>query len=184
MRQISFAVLMLVAFGDTACGPGSFRGTVQGRRLNVADAVFYMNPVGGEARPGLRVFLSDDSGLCSELREGRRQRSSNLFEIFLTRGVFADEEVDEGSYMIGGDAVRSGDATFQALDATCRYAFPPSDGAARSGTVELQKVQTAPGGQVEGTFAMSIGSQADEVNGDFSAVWCDLSAPPPSVTCN
>jgi hypothetical protein len=185
MRETLLGVLTLAIFGCWGCGPAnSFKGTVGGRGLRVEDAVFYVFPGDDAIPPGIQVLLSDRPGLCADLRAGLQRKNSILLDTTLARLV-NDEYVapGRGPYTISGNTGRIGAAVFLALDANCGSSLPGEAAVAVSGMVTIDELQGTPGGRIEGSFAMTFGQQADEVTGNFSAGWCDLSAQPGSITC-
>lgn len=184
MRETLLGVLTLAICGSWGCGPGSFKGTVSGRGFNVEDAVFYVSPGDDAFPPGIEVILSDRGGLCDDLRAGRLRKNSTIFDTLLARLVNGEYIApDQGAYAISGEAGRIGAAIFVAFDANCRSSLPSSQAGAVSGTVNVDEFRGAPGGRLTGSFTMTIGQQADQVTGNVSADWCDLSAQPGSFSC-
>jgi hypothetical protein len=184
MRETLLGVLTLAICGSWGCGPGSFKGTVAGRGLNVEDAVFYVAPGDDAIPPGIEVILSDRPGLCDDLRAGRLRKNSTIFDMLLARLVNGEYIApDKGAYAISGDAGRIGAAIFVAFDANCRSSLSASQASAASGTMEIDEFRAAPGGKLMGSFTMTIGEQAEQVTGNVAAEWCDLSTQPGSFSC-
>lgn len=184
MRETLLGVLTLAICGSWGCGPGSFKGTVEGRSLKVEDAVFYVSPGSDSASPSLEVILSDRPGVCDDLRAGRFRKNATIVDMLLSRRIDGEYvALDKGQYTISGDAGRIGVAIFVPFDANCVSSLSPSRSLAASGTVEIDEFRGAPGGRLTGSFAMAIGEQADQVTGNVSADWCDLSDQPDSFSC-
>ena len=185
MRETLLGILTLAVFGSWGCGPGSFKGTVGGHGLKVEDAVFYVYPGDDTVAPGIELILSARPELCDDLRAGRLRKNSTLLDALLVRRINGEYVApDKGVYTISGSAGRIGAALFVPYDADCTSSLSPGQGSAVSGTMEVDELQGAPGGRLEGSFAMAFGPQADQVTGNFSAMWCDLSVPPGSFSCN
>jgi hypothetical protein len=184
MRETLLGMLTLAICGSWGCGPGSFKGTVEGRGLKVADAVFYVSQGGDTAPPAIEIILSDRPNLCDDLKAGRLRKNSTLLDILLARLIDGEYMApDKGQYAISGDAGRIGLAIFAPFDESCTNSFDSSQGRAVSGTVDIRQLQGNSGGRLEASFSMAIGQQADPVSGTVLATWCDLSVPPDSFSC-
>ncbi|HEX2570706.1 MAG TPA: hypothetical protein VH877_14210 [Polyangia bacterium] len=184
MRETLLGILTLAICGSWGCGPGSFKGTVEGRGLKVADAVFYVSQGSDTAPPHIEIIISDRPDLCDDLKAGRLRKNSALLDILLVRRINGEYMApDKGPYAISGDAGRIGSAIFAPFDESCTISLDSSQGRAASGTVDVRQLQGDSGGRLEGSFSMAIGQQADQISGTVLATWCDLSVQPDSFSC-
>lgn len=167
----------------SACSPGRFEGTVGGHALSVKDALFF--PV-ADAPPNaaFTLVLSDREGLCQTLTAQQTAPSSStlvvtLFRLDDTGGPLAVDarKYDVATTVTGGGAFALG--TFRRTDDACRGVVSAKDGAATSGSLKLDRLDSV----MAGSFEFKFGPSGERGIGAFDARPCEIPSLPPTPVC-
>ena len=191
--------LLLIALASTlaACagGPGNFDGTVAGNKLDVKDAIFFVQPFtyNGTSLGSVVAFgLASQTGSCDSLKANTATKNSAALTAALTvfeGGLAISDNLTDGSYRLFSpvDAInpppqgtRVFYGAFDQLDATCTDTTSQT-GLATSGSITVSSYTA--GKTLSGSFDLQFGN--DSGTGSFNATFCDYTPPttPVTATC-
>jgi len=180
---VSTVVLLSLGCG----GPGSFDGKVVGNELNVDDAVFLaLNDWAGN-RAAAVLVMADFPDMCGKFKASREPKNATyvVFAVFRTQGSGTDpifRSPDKGTYTVvdfqavGGPTAPLGNfafAYFKKNDANCRNVIDDERALAKSGKIDVEKIEFKNDGSMTGKFDVTFGPQNDKVKGSFDASFCD-----------
>jgi hypothetical protein len=178
MNRVTTALAVVILSG---CG-GSFSGTVNGLSLNVADSIFGLLKDDDGKSAGLVLIMADQPNLCDKLKANREPKNSTAmtFLLFNVANDGSQLAPSTGDYTITstlGPTTRGniGLASFSKTDGNCTDTIQPANTTGQSGLVKLSSVNSSAGGQANGTFDITVGTQNDKVTGTIIANFCDIS---------
>jgi len=166
---------VVLAILATACGggPGSVEGSVAGRSLQVADAIFFARTSPNQAM----VVLSSRAKACETSSHGANPAGATLLRFTLeawTQGV--PSWLDVGDYKVDDRAdKRAINVQFLAFDASCQGLPAQPSG----GTVTLDEVDAQT--KMAGSFELKFDSQS--LRGEFEATHCANDLPSQFAAC-
>lgn len=175
------AALLSVALFVVGCGgPGSFNGTVDGKSLSVADAVFVpLNDSNGN-KVGVVLVMSDVPDICSAMKANRAPKGATSATFVLMRfgsdGKVLAPDVGDFKLTDNLDAQPTeniGFGGFSKSDANCTNEVASDHSGAKSGLVKVDSIELKSGGALSGTFDATFGTQNDKATGSFNAEYCD-----------
>lgn len=194
-RLESRALLLLVALGCGGDGSsGNVKGTVLGNALNVRESVFYRLPDNHSFPAGsVEVVLADQPGVCDAVRASHYLKSATALQLTLAHFSAADAGalgIDVGTYTVVGAMQTPGgfaQVSFGKDDGMCMSTLSATV-TQSSGTITLTNIDQKPGGFLDGTFALTQGTEnqdagIDAISGSFHAAWCDAVPQPLATTC-
>ncbi len=192
--KLSLVLLASLVVLSGCFGPGSVSGTVSGISLNVQDAIFFSPKDNAGKTVGLAVLLADKPNLCDTLKANRQPKSSTglslvMMNIKVDGSTVTFLSPDVASYTVttnDADLAKGGlfaQGGFGKNDSSCTSTLTDAASTMKSGLVKLTAIKNEAGGTAEGTFDVSIGSQADKLTGRFTASFCDLSKMPANPSC-
>lgn len=179
---------VLVATAAAGCAPpGRMNGTITGAALDVNTVIFLYQTVQGGSSPvsGLIIYLTNERGLCTSLREGFWPSQAETLELSTYSLDSSGQPLPPavGTYAVVPWGTKSaGDLAnvqFTLPDRLCS-GRPGADGAGVSGTVSVSEHTER--ASVQGSFDVLVGDQRDHVTGSFDATFCD--APCADGTCS
>jgi hypothetical protein len=179
MAKMSILALGLVA-GLVACGGDSFSGKVSGYSFSPKEAIFVV----GSNDQGSLILMSDQIGLCADLKSNQAQSLPNATTLGLVLFSSTDQGpqmVTTGTYIATDDntlLASAGDyatATFDKSDAAGNTIFVNGSPTANSGNVKITSLSTASNGHANGTFDLTFGT--DHATGGFDASVCAVQFP-------
>jgi hypothetical protein len=182
MRR-SLLVALLCASG---CSDNRVRGEVAGTRLEVKDAVFYVDSHDPH-RPAQRllVVLTDTPRACERSKAGEPERNETVVSLSLSRCDTSNQRHPLGAGTYDGrscgdhpHSTNVASVAWRRTDAQGRETvhWEPDDAPA---SVELVAFQAVPGGRARGSFRAVLGEGRAVVEGDFNATFCDQRLGPP-----
>jgi hypothetical protein len=173
-------VIAVVALFNVACGgPGSFNGTVAGKKLDVEDSVFVPVRDGTGKTIGAYLVMADVPDICATLKANREPKGATALILGMMRigadGTFLAP--DKGDYAIVDSLTSPPRApiafgSFQKSDSNCTNELAESQANARSGLVKIDAIELKEGGSMSGSFDITFGSQGDKTKGTFNAAYC------------
>src|ERR1041384_1179072 len=156
-----------------ACGgdDGDTPIVVKGQHLVVADTISGSATLGSSSNTAGLIILTNVSGACADLTQGKRPKNSMTLGFFLTdvnQTTFATSApTAPGTYTISGSATKSAEVSFETYDGTCAKVGSASDDGA-TGTVNLTGINN---GAYSGDFDV-IFTGGDHIKGSFGGTAC------------
>jgi hypothetical protein len=160
----------MLAGMSIACGKaGSFTGTVSGKSLSVADAIFVEQASTGTPASDLAlIVLSSTANACDDVTNNKQHKGLTILGLTL---VAADPNsstvaITTGTYeaSTSNQTTKAAGGLFEATDTSCQ---PTVTAQVSGGTVTLTTFSKS---LAEGDFNLTIGT--DSVSGHFSAHQC------------
>ncbi len=184
------AVLSLLS----ACGAGSVSGSVSGISLGVQDMIFFVLKDTGGKTQSVVLLAADKPNLCDTLKANRQPKSATSLVLALQNIKVDGTTVttlapDIGQYTVlegGSQVTNSGlyaSGAFNKTDANCTSSLTSAASVAKSGFVKVTTLKADSSGSLQGTFDVSIGTQADKLTGSINARFCDITALQNNPSC-
>ena len=163
--------------GEGAPAAQAIAGSVQGRSLKVASAVFLWR----DKADDMQLVLSDAPAVCEALSGGAYPRGATILSVLLKHNT---RESRDAPFGVGEYPIRVGDqpqpqdakrATFTVLDAACS---PTLTARATGGTVRLTAGVAGKGAELRGDLDLQMPG-GDTLRGGFTATFCTPSEEEP-----
>lgn len=192
-RSILVAILFLTCACGSSTGGTSFNGSIAGNSFSPKDAIFIsFTPQANDSSndflsgPQLYILISDGANLCDVLKSSQPVKSATVFAgaLFTVNGQTSVVPAP-GTYPVIDLSASSSPApttqanraisVFTKFDSQCNSIFQGQSPTGTAGKFELTSLSVKAGGHAVGQFDVNF--KADHVIGDFSASYCDVSAP-------
>jgi hypothetical protein len=162
------AAAIMLAGMSIACGKsGSFTGTVSGKGLSVADAIFFEMASTGTtpATDTAFIVLSSTANACDDVTNSKQRKGLTIMALNVTAidPNSSTVAITTGTYDATSQTKQAG-GLFEATDTSCNATVTAP---VTAGTVTLTAFSKT---QAEGDFNLTLGS--DTVSGHFSAAQC------------
>jgi hypothetical protein len=164
-------------------GMASISGTVSGTTLMPVSAASTVSTTGAAANMAI-IAISETASLCSDEQASITHRNARALGLQLQNQDASGNQTIPiaGTYDITASpqaGAMSASAIVLLLDNQCMTM--PNSPVASMGSVTLTNVNLFAGGETDGTFDLTFGT--DHLTGSFAAPFCDQSAAPTTLTC-